>query len=646
MQTGRSLALIRTVAASRLPAARCVATSSQAFAEDNDKRYRLWGSAGGVAAAFTAAGLGYYYYANGKKVAVCETDKSKEITAIALGTGPVERVDLGSEAEFDEAELYDVKVFGGKSSVLVTKAGGQFYCTGASCTHYSAPLVKGVLAPDHYGSGPSYHVSCPWHDAEFDLKTGACVNGPSLTAIPTYPVEVKNGRVVATLPKDMKETVEPPVAKRDPNNKAVYAVIGGGPASMAAMETLRQEGFTGRIVFITKEEFPPYDRPVLSKNLYADIDHIQLRKADFMDKLEIESKFKTTVTKLDAKNSTLHFDDGSTMKYDKMLCCAGAEPRRIPVPGHEAKNIFILRRPDHATGIQEYAMPGKKVCVVGTSFIGMEVACTLAKKGAKVALVGMEYVPFERVLGKQVGQVFKNVLDKNKLDFYGPAIVNKYDLDENGMVKGVELKDGKGYIECDAVVLGAGVAPTCHKFVEGVQVHSRDGSIICDPFMKARDGPDNFWAAGDCVTFPWYKSGHDTRIEHWDVAYQQGRVAAQNMCGKHVPFANIPFFWTMIFGKSLRYAGHCRGFDELHVEGDLDKGEFVAYYIKGDNIEAVATCNRDPIAVATAELMKLNHMPTGTEVKTGKIDADGLVKKLKEYNKKRLPAQKDSAVKN
>lgn len=173
---------------------------------------------------------------------------------------------MASAAEFREGELRQIRIpagsdGSGEGAILVALVDGQFYATGASCSHYSAPLAEGVAAADRM------HVVCPWHNAAFDLRTGQPVRGAGLQAIPTYPVSVEEGQVVVELPKSMQDFVAPKMATRDAADERLFVVLGGGAAGVAAADTLRQEGYRGRIMLISEEKHLPYDRPVLSKNL-------------------------------------------------------------------------------------------------------------------------------------------------------------------------------------------------------------------------------------------------------------------------------------------------------------------------------------------------------------------------------------------
>merc|ERR1711879_268979 len=195
----------------------------------------------------------------------------------------------------------------------------------------------------------------------------------------------------------------------------------------------------------------------------------------------------------------------------------------------------------------------------------------------------------------------------------------------NNLVNGVELEDGE-VLPADGVIIGAGVLPNT-RFVEGVSL-DKNGAIIVGPLLNSEAAPSLF-AVGDVCAYPALKTGTRVRIEHWEVATQQGRAAAKNMLGQYAPFTQIPFFWSGLFGKNLRFVGHAPDtLDRVIVEGDLNSMEFVSYYTVDDRIWAVATVNKDSVAVACAELMRLNKMPKVSEVMLGVCNADDILKRL------------------
>ena len=577
-------------------------TNSRAQSESN----------GGRIAGLAACGGILYSLNQSSQVSLCES---------------YQEVSVGKDSEFASGELYEVPV-GDDKHVLLSRHEGKLYAVGSKCSHYGYSLAKGVKCENE--------VVCPLHDATFDIKTGKPIRGPGLDAIPTYPVRVsKSGEVFVSIPSSSFPAKVPmQMSKRDPKNKTTYVIVGGGAAGLTAAETLRQEGFTGRILLVSAENHLPYDRPVLSKKLpiKGKIDGLYLRDAKHFDAADIEVRLGTKVDSVDAKSKIVRIGSES-IAYDKVLVATGGRPRELFIPGSDAKNVFLLRTIEDALAINDFAAEkGQRVVIIGGSFIGMEIASTLIQKGVDVTVVAKTSVPYERVFGKKVGAFFANLLSEREIRYLGNASAKIIRVDrDTGAVNAVELDDGD-VLPADAVIIGAGVIPNCP--VEGLTLTS-EGAIACTPFLNAKDNQDLF-AAGDICSFPYVKTGQDLRVEHWDVAMQQGRVAAMNMLGKHVPFNEIPYFWTMVFGKSLRYVGNVGSegvaFDNVIIEGDLAKGEFVAFYTKGDRIAAVATVGRDPVAVACGQLMRLGLMPSVAEIQLGVVNSANILDRVKDIN--------------
>lgn len=531
-------------------------------------------------------------------------------------------VDVGHISDFEKGELRAVKVQNGKRELLVANINGTLYCASNSCSHYSAPLHTGSAS-----SAPS--VYCPWHAAEFCLRTGKPLQGPGLNSIAVYPIKVVEGtgRVIATVPEDDEypSRVPAPMARRDPKNPETIGIVGGGAAALAAAETLRQEGYTGRIVILTDETHPPYDRPVLSKNLNAKVAKIELRSPEFLrDEADVELLLNTKASSVDVKTRTIKTEKGETFTCNKILIATGGSPNRPPIPGAQLKNVEVLRSPEDAERIAQFAALDRYVVVVGSSFIGVEVAACLARGGAKVTMVGKDKVPLGRLLGEQIGRRIMHLLNTKKVVCRNESEVVRF-IGQNGAVTGVELGNGE-VLQADLVVLGVGVTPNT-QMVKGAD-RLPDGSLKVTPFMEL-EGHPNVYAAGDIATFPYYKTGTDVRVEHWNVALQQGRTAAEHMMGRHRPYSAIPFFWSMILGKSIRYAGHCAEYDDVIIEGDVENLSFVAYYVKDQKILAVATCGKDPVAVTAMEMMQQNALPGALEYQLGYFNSNRLIQLAK-----------------
>ncbi|EER11823.1 disulfide oxidoreductase, putative [Perkinsus marinus ATCC 50983] len=399
---------------------------------------------------------------------------------------------------------------------------------------------------------------------------------------------------------------------------------------------------------MTRERHLPYDRPVLSKKLDAgdDPSKLYLRDREFYAKHDIEVWTETLVTKVDAEHRIVEVQPSkahnhpSQVTYDKCLWAAGSDARKAYIPGLNAKNVFCLRTPDDAHAITEYAEAGQRVVLVGSGFIGMEMASALVSMGVDVTVVGRETVPFQRVLGKKVGAYFAHMLAERHIQFIGGTTVKLLrseamehgSYSEDSLVNGVELDDGD-LLFADAVIMGTGAVPNTSQLT-GVQ-RAADGSLPTDPFLGVQLADGSFsntlYAAGDVARYPDVRTGEPLRVEHWDVALQMGRIAGANMAGKFRPYNTVPYFWTMIFGKSLRYVGSTGGkdgsnfFDNVIIEGDFKESRFVAYYCRGDHILAVATVGSDPVAVACGELMKRGLMPRTSELMLGTCDAQGIL---------------------
>jgi len=545
-------------------------------------------------------------------------------------------VSLGSTADYPEGGTKEVEVDGVK--VLVHHYDGEFYCTAAACSHYGYPLKKGVQNRGKGNKGP--YLVCALHDATFDLKTGQAQRGPTVDPIEVYPLTIdkKSGNISAAIPQ---APLKPKVARRDPKDTSSgIVIIGAGAAGSACADTLRQEGYTGRIQVFTKEAYGFYDRTALTKDLdkaKTPKEKICMRTEEEIKERDIELRKETEVTHVDVEKKVVTYKtkDGKekAVDYDKILIASGGIPRTLFVQGCNFKNIVTLRTIEDCQKIAESVKKDDKVFIVGGSFIGMEAASSLAKKQANIAMVSMESVPFERVLGKRIGGSYARLLEDQGVEWIGSNKVRLYRGDDK--VTGVELDDGEVY-PADLVLIGAGIIP---QFMGEVSPHgalpvASDGSFKVNPLMQSRGKyADSVYVAGDCATFPSIQRGEDVRIEHWDVAVEQGKTAALNMLGKHVPYTQIPFFWTMSFNKGLRFVGYApEKFDATIIEGDLAKMEFIAYFVEKDQVIGVATVGRDPLAVCCAEIMRLGLMPPAHEFFMRKMNGENLIQMLKAYN--------------
>ncbi|XP_068680772.1 apoptosis-inducing factor 3-like isoform X2 [Montipora foliosa] len=494
---------------------------------------------------------------------------------------------------------------GESGKALLVRENGQYFAVGHKCTHYGAPLNTG-----HLSNG---RVRCPWHGACFNIRTGDIEDFPGLDSIPKFEVVIKNDNVIVRAhPEQLvsHKRVKRMVKADTSYDKRVFVIIGGGGAAMKGAETLREEGFKGKVVMVTKESHLPYDRPLLSKKLTASADAIKLRSEEYLKDFDIEFLHGVEATALNANEKTVTLSNGSLLNYDHVLIATGGKPRSLNLPGSDLENVLLLRSPDDANKIAD-VVPGKNVVIIGTSFIGMELASNFSDKAASVTCVGRSSIPFANVLGEKIGTMLKKVHESKGVKFITDAAVTEF-KGKNGMLTTVCFDNGTEVL-ADICVQGVGVIPSTDFLKNsGVPLSSR-GDVIVDKYMKACEG---VFAAGDIAHFPLKMlNGDKVSIGHWQISHKHGLTAARNMLGQKEEINTIPFFWTSQYGKSIRYCGHAHSFDDVIIDGDVDEQKFTAYYVKGDCILAVATMGPGNAAAKAANEMFDGKMPSATEIR-------------------------------
>lgn len=518
---------------------------------------------------------------------------------------------LANTSDLGDGEMKEVSANG--TRILLARVGEEFHAVGAACPHYGAPLAEGALS--------GTRVVCPWHHACFDVTTGALEEPPALDSLPHYEVRVEEGRVLARVPEAAEDRVPPRMSRRDAADARLFVILGAGAAGYAAAQTLREDGFRGRILLITREDRGPYDRPNLSKDYLqgnAEPEWMPLRPDDFYKEHDIELLCEREVTRVDAAAKSVTFDGGDTLTYDALLVATGGAARRLNIPGSDLKNICLLRGFSDADSVIETAGRSKRCVVVGASFIGMEAAASLRQRGLDVTVIAPSREPFESTLGPEVGALFRRAHEERGVKFKLGSIV--YRFEGTSVVEAVTLEGGER-IETDMVVAGVGVYPATG-LLEGVTL-DEDGAVVVDAQMRAAD---QLYAAGDIASFPNPRTGERVRIEHWRTAQQQGRVAAHNMTGRRTAFDGVPFFWTRQFDTGLLYVGHATDWDEIIYSGDVAAQDFIAFYVKDGRALAAAGVNRDRDMAALEELFRLNLMPEADELRGGATDFAALLR--------------------
>lgn len=457
-------------------------------------------------------------------------------------------------------------------AVMLVKRGERIFATGATCSHYGGPLAEGLVVDGT--------VRCPWHHACFDLETGEAVRAPALSSIPCYAVE-RAGELVKL------------GARREAPRRTLVAaslpesivVVGAGPAGAAAVEALRREGYTGPVTLIGDEPPGPVDRPNLSKDYLAGTapeEWIPLRPAEFYAELGVTFVQGDAARKLDPAVAKLTLESGRELSFGALLLATGAEPRKLDVPGADLSHVYVLRTLADSRAIIAAAEGKRRAVVVGSSFIGLEVAASLRKRGLDVHVVGTDTVPLGRVLGPEIGDRVRRLHEQNGVVFHlgrKPVRIT---------AERVVLDDGSE-LDADLVVTGVGVKPRVD-LAEAGGLRVEDGIVVDE---QLRTSAPNVYAAGDVARYPDASSGDLVRIEHFVHAERQGQVAAKNMLGRAEPFRQAPFFWSAHYDVTLCYVGHARRWDRIALSGRLEDFDFAAAFIAGDKTLAVVTAGRD-----------------------------------------------------
>ncbi|XP_074247345.1 apoptosis-inducing factor 3 isoform X3 [Saimiri boliviensis] len=498
--------------------------------------------------------------------------------------------------DLENGQMREVELGWGK--VLLVKDNGEFHALGHKCPHYGAPLVKGVLSRGR--------VRCPWHGACFNISTGDLEDFPGLDSLHKFQVKIEKEKVYVRASKQalqlqrrtkvMAKCISPSAGYSGSTN---VLIVGAGAAGLVCAETLRQEGFSDRIVLCTLDRHLPYDRPKLSKSLDTQPEQLALRPKEFFRAYGIEVLTEAQVVTVDVRNKKVMFKDGFKLEYSKLLLAPGSSPKTLSCKGKEVENVFTIRTPEDANRVVRLAR-GRNVVVVGAGFLGMEVAAYLTEKAHSVSVVELEETPFRRFLGERVGRALMKMFENNRVKFYMQTEVSELRAQE-GKLKEVVLKSSK-VVRADVCVVGIGAVPaTGFLRQSGIGLDSR-GFIPVNKMMQTN--VPGVFAAGDAVTFPLaWRNNRKVNIPHWQMAHAQGRVAAQNMLAQEAEISTVPYLWTAMFGKSLRYTGYGEGFDDVIIQGDLEELKFVAFYTKSDEVIAVASMNYDPIVSKVAEVL-------------------------------------------
>ncbi|HEX5511864.1 MAG TPA: FAD-dependent oxidoreductase [Actinomycetales bacterium] len=374
------------------------------------------------------------------------------------------------------------------------------------------------------------------------------------------------------------------------STEQVFVIVGAGEAGGTAVQTLRAEGFDGRILLVGAEDHLPYERPALSKSYLAGGGYTSegsLQDREWYDDHRIELRLGRRAVSVDRAAHTVVLDDGEPLDYDKLLIATGAEPRRLDVPGADLLGVYYLRTLEDSEALARRWASTPDVVVVGAGWIGLEVAAVARGRGCKVTVVEPNDVPLAASMGPRIGGFFADVHRKHGVEFrFGRGVSGFRGTDK---VEAVLTDDGDE-VPADVVVVGVGVVPDVGPL--DPDLLADDGGARVDMRMRT-DVPDVF-AAGDIASVDNPLYGRRIRVEHWANALMDGQIAARSMLGRPSDFDPAPFFFTDQYDLGMEYAGwgDARAMGPPVIRGDLDAGEFHAFWLVEGVVVAGMHVNR------------------------------------------------------
>jgi 3-phenylpropionate/trans-cinnamate dioxygenase ferredoxin reductase component len=366
-----------------------------------------------------------------------------------------------------------------------------------------------------------------------------------------------------------------------------FVIVGASLAGAKAAETLRAEGFDERVVLIGAEDERPYERPPLSKDYLrgeAERETVYVHPEGFYAEHDIELRLGRTAVSVNVAGRELALDDGERLRYDRLLLATGAEPRRLSIPGGDLDGVLYLRSVADCDALRARLDRGGAVVVIGAGWIGAEVAASARQRGLEVTVIDPLTVPLERVLGTEVGAVYRDIhLDHGVQMLLGTGV----EAFEGGTaVERVRTSDGR-VLDCDFVVVGVGVQPRIGLAVQaGLAV---ENGILVDEHLQTSAA--GVFAAGDVANahHPFYEER--IRVEHWANALHQGPVAARAMLGEPDVYDRLPYFFSDQYDVGMEYAGFARSWDRVIFRGDPATREFIVFWLTGDRVVAGMNVN-------------------------------------------------------
>ena len=399
-----------------------------------------------------------------------------------------------------------------------------------------------------------------------------------------------------------------------------FVIVGASLAGAKAAETLRAEGFDGRVVLIGDEARRPYERPPLSKDYLRgdkDFDAAAVHPAGYYDEHDIDLRTSTTVTAVDPGERSATLASGEQITWDRLLLATGAVPRRLSVPGADLPGVLYLRSVEDADILRQAISPSAQVVVIGAGWIGAEVAASARQLGAGVAMVELAAVPLERVLGPEVGAVYRDLHLGHGVDLH--LGVGAESFIGSTVVEAVRLSDGT-VLPATTVVVGVGVAPRA-ELAEAAGMAVDNGIVVDEHLQTSVPG---IFAAGDVANAFHPRYSTRIRLEHWSAALNQGPAAARAMLGQDVVYDRTPYFFSDQYDLGMEYRGWAPGFDQVVFRGDPTSGAFLCFWLRHGKVTAAMNANVWDAGDAIEALLRADRLVDPARLGDPEIDLTGL----------------------
>ncbi len=398
-------------------------------------------------------------------------------------------------------------------------------------------------------------------------------------------------------------------------------VVGGGGAGDAAAFALRKRGFDGNVTIISSDHDRPYDRPYLSKEFLrgeVELPKVFLHEEAEYSKQDIELQLERKVTGGSLRDGKLAVDGGGEVEFDALVLGLGGTPRRL-ADAPRAENLLTLRSLRDSQAVRQALQRGSRLLLIGAGFIGAEVGASARQMGKEVLMVEAAPVPLARALGNEVGEIYATIHRSKGVDVRTATTVKQWHLDGKRVV-GVTLSDGRRE-EVDLVLAAVGIEPNL-ELPKALGLPLEGGGVAVNEALRAVDG---VYCGGDIAFHRHPVLGRAIRVEHWEVAKNQGRGIAACIAGKDTPYTKLPYFWSDQYDVNLEYRGHASGDDKAVWRGDRAALKFSVFYLRDGLIEAVLSMNDSKTNEVGGKLIEARRPVSDSALANMSIDLNELV---------------------